>query len=128
MTNWDHYHNFSEHEFACQCGCGRADMTQGFMVRLQRIRNVYGRSMKINSGFRCPVYNNDVSSTGGNGPHTTGQAADIQVSGKDAFNLANIAFSKGITGLGFKQKGAHDARFIHLDDIYGELRPWIWTY
>ena len=34
MIDWNDYPNFTEKEFLCQCGCGRADMDQDFMDRL----------------------------------------------------------------------------------------------
>ncbi len=103
-------------------------MNGSFMILLQRIRDVHGRPVHITSGFRCPEHNKFVSSTGLIGPHTTGHAADIGVAGQDAFDLTKTAFDKGITGVGFKQKGPHDERFIHLDNLQGDGRPRIWSY
>jgi len=75
MIHWSHYSNFKEAEFACQCGCGKADMDPGFISKLQQVRTVIARDgndmpMRITSGFRCAIHNQKVSSTGPNGPHT----------------------------------------------------------
>lgn len=53
--------NFSWEEFGCNCGkckyvTGRQIDTD-FVVKLQKIRNAYGETMKINSGIRCPRWN-----------------------------------------------------------------------
>lgn len=104
-------------------------MDPGFLDRLMRLRSLYGRPMKISSGYRCPKHNAAVSSTGADGPHTTGHAADIAVSRADALRLMWLAEDAGMTGVGVAQKGA--ARFIHVDDLPdgpGQPRPTIWSY
>ena len=128
MIDWSKFANFTEAEFVCKCGCGRADMKESFMGRLQRIRDVYRRPMTITSGYRCSDYNARISNTGRAGPHTTGRAVDIAVSGENAFRLLTAAMSRDVRGIGLKQHGLHGKRFIHLDDLEGSLRPRVWTY
>ena len=126
--NWDQFENFKEAEFRCKC-CGRAAMDGTFVGRLQQLRTATGIPLIISSGFRCPDHNDRVSSTGRNGPHTTGHAADISVSRGDAFKILRYAMSFGFTGIGVQQKG--DGRYLHLDDLPaspGVLRPTIWSY
>ena len=125
MIDWDDYINFTEDEFRCKCGCGRADMVPSYMYRLQRIRDVFRRPMVITSGHRCPKHDRAV---GGAGVHSTGHAADIRVSGRDCFKLVNLAMVKGMTGIGVLQHGDHAGRFLHLDDLSGPTRPWVWSY
>lgn len=126
MIDWDAYPNFSEDEFRCKCGCGRADMDMEFMDTLQTLRSILGKPLPITSGFRCGVYNAQVSSTGSQGPHTTGKAADISMRGKDAHRMLRVAVGM-FTGVGISQKGG--ARFIHLDTLpEGLTRPWVWSY
>lgn len=122
--------NFPESELRCHCGCGRADMKQATLDRLQRLRDRFG-PMTINSGYRCPDYNAKVSHTGSTGPHTTGQAVDVKVAGNKALQLITLAIECGFTGIGVSQKGPHDGRFVHLDDLPngpGQPRPWLWSY
>ena len=128
MINWDDYTNFSKSEFTCHCECKQTHMNEAFIFRLQLIRNEYGRPIHITSGYRCPLHNDKVSSTGLSGPHTTGRAVDVGVALGDAFDLTAIAFLAGIRGFGFNQKGPHKKRFIHLDDLEIPPRPRIWTY
>lgn len=57
---------------------------------LDVIREYYGKSVDISSGFRCPLLNSNKKIGGAtNSYHLTGNAADINVSGhlpKDVFN------------------------------------------
>ena len=123
--------NFSWKEMQCKCGCGKADMEKDFMDLLQQLRDKVG-PLSISSGFRCEAYNKVVSSTGSNGPHTTGKAADILCSGGMANRVFGEAYSLGFSGFGFSQNGNHNERFIHLDTLQaGQTkgpRPWTWTY
>lgn len=127
-TPWPH---FPWAELTCHCGCGRMEMDRSFMSRLEDLRAAYGKPMPITSGFRCPMHNAEASSTGLSGPHTTGKAVDVQVSGEDAHRLLTMALEHGFTGIGISQKGFHGSRFIHLDTIEpgpGRPRPTIWSY
>ena len=121
---------FSRAELECRCGCGRADMADHFLAALDDVRRSFG-PIRLSSAFRCPAHNARVSATGLDGPHTTGQAADILVSGKDAHRLLALAAIHGVfNGIGVAQTGPHHRRFIHLDtpELEGGLRPWLWSY
>ncbi len=120
--------NFSEKEMSCK-HCGIQDMKIDFMNSLQELRRLFGKPLVISSAYRCPEYNNKISSSGLKGPHTTGKAVDILIFGKEAYNLLNLAIDLGFTGIGVNQKGNIKQRFIHLDTINDELiRPNIWSY
>lgn len=101
-------------------------MVTSFLERMDAIREDYGPII-VSSGYRCSHYNSIVSTTGHNGPHTTGRAVDVPVYGEDATRLIKIALNHGMTGIGVHQKGPHNKRFIHLDDLTN-MRPWIWSY
>ena len=106
-------------------------MDEDFMARLDKTREEYGSPMVVTSGYRCPEYNDEVSSTGRNGPHTTGKAVDISVSGEDAHRLLYYVMRNGFSGVGVKQAGDHKSRFIHVDTLSEEesnTRPWLWSY
>lgn len=120
--------HFSDAELACKCGCGLLP-PQDVQDRAERARVIFGKPLKVN-GARCPTYNQQVSSTGPNGPHTRG-AIDFVVAGADALRLVGILLQVGFTGIGVSQKGPHDKRFIHgdiLPNAPGQPRPWIWSY
>lgn len=128
--NWDSVKYFKAEEFDCP-HCGKNEMRMAFVVALDELRDRCGFPFKINSGYRCPQYNSEVSTTGTNGPHTTGQAADIGVAGTQAFLLVALAARHGMTGVGLRQTGPHNTRFVHvdsLDEAEGRPRPWVWTY
>jgi uncharacterized protein YcbK (DUF882 family) len=123
----DYSKHFSHSELRCKC-CSSNKMDSEFMELIEALRTVYNAPMKITSGYRCGKYNQKVSTTGETGPHTTGQAIDIQVSEDDAFLLVHLAFNLGFPGIGINQKGKHKNRFIHIDTLKTSNRPAIWTY
>ena len=127
MIDWSKFANFSEAEFVCRCGCGRADMDSDFMQFLQMLRTSCGFPLHVTSGFRCPDHNARVSKTGRTGPHTTGKAADIAIAGPQVHSLLTTAIP-WVRGIGLKQHGPHAKRIVHLDTTTGEMRPRVWTY
>ena len=124
MSDWSNYPNFKESEFACK-HTGRCNMHPEFMERLQKLRTLYDKPMRISSGYRDPTHPIEARKAQP-GFHTTGRAADIAIRGADALKLLTIALQVGFTGVGVQQKGG--SRFLHLDDIKSSLRPNIWSY
>jgi uncharacterized protein YcbK (DUF882 family) len=116
-------------KLACSCGCGMLPELE-FMWRIERLRVVFGKPLKVSSGARCPEYNAKVSATRSRtGPHTTGRAIDFAVSHADADKLLGLSYQLGFTGRGVNQKGA--GRFVHFDDLPdapGQPRPHLWSY
>lgn len=121
--------HFKDYELKCK-HCGENHMKPEFLDSLEDIRRAYGRAMTVSSGYRCPTYNARKSSTGLSGPHTTGSAIDIAISGKDAYLLVRLAMIHGMKGIGIKQKGPWSGRFIHMDMCEQDNipRPRIWSY
>lgn len=127
--NWVDYPNFEASEFDCRCPCGDNFMEVDFMTALQQLRTLAGFPFAISSGYRCAAHNDKISNSGVSGPHTTGKAADILVSGARARTILRLADK--FTGIGIKQNGGHHNRFIHLDtleDDHTGPRPWVWSY
>ena len=122
--NWLDYPNFSRSELACK-HTGKCNMHPDFMERLQKLRTLYGKPMKVSSGYRDPSHPIEANKPLP-GFHTTGRAADIAVQGADAVKLLTLALQVGFTGIGIQQKGG--GRFIHLDDVVSSFRPNIWSY
>lgn len=121
---WEDFPNFSQSEFTCPC-CGEAKIERDLVAKLQKLRTLLGFSLPIVSGYRCPKYNDSLYGSQGKrlkGPHTTGRAADVAVSGVHA-RLFLEASVEEFDGIGVKQHG--DGRFIHVD--YG-LGFRLWTY
>ena len=138
---WDAHRwpNFSFSEMACQhCpDASASEIDPDMMDRLQDLRDLYGRGLRVTSGYRCPSHPIEAEKPSGGGAHTTGRAVDVAVSGADAFRVLEIALSPeiGFSGVGVKQSGAHSGRFLHLDTIQPEdgykweaLSPGLWSY
>jgi uncharacterized protein YcbK (DUF882 family) len=121
--------HFKNHELACK-HCGENRMNETFLSALEDIRRAYGKPIHLTSAYRCPTHNMRVSSTGMSGPHTSGCAVDISVAGKDAYLIVRLAMIHGMKGIGVKQKGDWNKRFIHIDMCEQDNipRPRIWSY
>jgi zinc D-Ala-D-Ala carboxypeptidase len=114
---------FTESEFACK-HCGKVEMDQKFIDRLNKLREAYGAPLKVSSGYRCPDHPVEArKASTAPGMHTTGKAVDFAVERGNAHKLMQIAFDMGFKGIGVQQKGV--GRFIHLDD---RNEPTVWSY
>jgi uncharacterized protein YcbK (DUF882 family) len=122
--DWSKYPNFKADEFSCK-HCGQNKMQPEFMDKLQELRNLYGKPMKITSGYRCPKHPIEAAKKA-SGAHSTGLAADIGVDGGEAHKILSLAMQLGFTGIGVQQKGA--GRFIHVDLVKSPPRPNVWSY
>jgi zinc D-Ala-D-Ala carboxypeptidase len=120
------WENFKREDFACKCGCGTNLMKDYVIDHAQTLRSRVKFPLVITSGYRCPAHNAKVSSTGENGPHTTGEAFDVGVDRLNAYIVLEEAMAMDVfTGIGVNQKGT--GRFIHLDTLKVG-RPAIWSY
>lgn len=128
QTSWP---NFHASELWCRCGkcdTNGSEMDPDFMDRLQFLRTVYGKPMRISSGHRC-VRHPAEAGKAEPGEHTLGLAVDVRCQGADAHRLLHLALELGFTRIGVSQKGP--ARFLHLgvSPIGGRLpSPMIWSY
>lgn len=125
--DWSRWPDFKRHEFACKCGCDRAEMDPAFMDWLQGLRTALGKPMIPTSGYRCPDHNAAVSTSGRDGPHVRGVAVDIKAAGPYAHELLRLAMARGVRGVGSGQGRPWDKRFLHLD-LMDPDRPTIWGY
>lgn len=114
---------FTDEEFACKCGCGKADVSSDLVARLDQLREQLGRPIVISSGFRCESHN---AAEGGvsDSAHTHGLAVDIKVSsGQERFEV----LAKVIRGYMFKRIGIAKT-FIHVDIDDSKPQMVVWTY
>ncbi len=112
-------------------GSGYLHMDPLFIKMLDDLRESCDFPFNISSGYRTPEYNHYVSKSGDSGPHTTGRAVDILVSGENALKLIQNAVRLGFTGIGVNQRGNYSSRFVHIDNLpssEGRPRPHIWSY
>jgi len=132
MNTPSQWQYFSKEELTCHCGkCGRMDMDSEFMNKIVAMRRELGFPFIVTSAFRCPEYNaKPPFTTGENGPHTTGHAMDLLVSHEGALRVVDSALRHGMTGIGVKQHGPGEARYLHLDDLEAPdyPRPNLWSY
>ena len=116
---------FSEKELRCKC-CDKYVFNPNTLAKLNALREEIGHALIVTSGYRCKDYNKHIGATQ---THASGEAVDIQIRGRRAFNLIKLAMKHNFTGIGVSQKG--DSRFIHLDTLdhsEGVSRPFIWSY
>lgn len=124
-----YFHPDTDRNLRCR-HCGKCEMDLDFMLRLDALRHIHGAPIVVNSGYRCPEHNAAVSSSGRNGPHTTGKAVDIRLHGTDVHALIPAIVTLGFTGVGVYQQGPVQSRHIHLDTLTTSRwrpRPWVWS-
>ena len=128
-VDWDNSKYFKASEFTCS-HTGTEKMDQGFINKLNNLREIYGKPMTVSSGYRDSTHPVEaIKNAPTSGAHVSGKAADILIERKNAYELLSLAFDVGFTGIGVNQKGG--ARFLHLDTIEGSParpRPTIWSY
>ncbi len=98
--------NFKVKEFACKDGSNTVKIDYELVCILQKIREVTGRPITINSGYRTPSYNKRVGGAS-NSYHLYGRAADIK--GADLNDITSIANSLGVRGI------LRYGTFVHID-------------
>ncbi len=82
--------NFRVIEFRCRDGSDPVYVSDELVGVLQKIRDYFGKAVKITSGYRTPAYDRRVGGSGG-GYHTKGCAADIIISGVKPIKIAAYA-------------------------------------
>ena len=133
MLNEMYTRSFSVQEMACKCnqceGYPIAKMNLGFMLKLQKVRDLIAAPLIITSGYRCMKHN---LASGGSprSYHLRGMAADISLAeghirGSQAtfrMELVEYALKAGLYGIGI------GSNFIHLDSRgYGKRRMWVYS-
>lgn len=118
--------HFKVAEFACNDGSDLILLDKRLPQILQRIRNHFGRPVRINSGYRTPAWN---ALVGGekNSFHLRGMAADHKVDGvtpRALYNAINRGEVLGVDpdkiGLGLYKT------FVHVD-VRGYRGRWAGT-
>ena len=107
--------NFNSLEFDCHgSGCCSETIINPKLVEyVQKIRDHFGKSITVTSGYRCPIHNKRIGGATGS-RHSKGDAADIVVSGVAPREVAKYAESIGIKGIGLYETNA-DGHFTHVD-------------
>ena len=100
--------NFKSTEFDCHgSGCCSSTLVDENLVKyLQKIRSHFGKSVHINSGYRCKKHNAAVGGASASN-HMDGEAADIRIDGVTPLEVAQYAEHIGMLGIGVYSWGAH---------------------
>lgn len=102
--------DFDSTEFDCSgknC-CSSTEIDPKLVNYLQKIRDYFGKTVTVTSGFRCETYNEKIDGAP-KSKHKYGQAADIKVSGIAPLKVAQYAEFIGIKGIG------QYPNFVHVD-------------
>lgn len=102
--------HFSRKEFACKCGCGKADVDKTLVEKLEKFRKLCGdKPIHINSACRCEKHNKTVGGSA-KSQHLYGKAADVRkILGMTIDQMAKLAEQAGFTGIGKYNS------FLHVD-------------
>jgi uncharacterized protein YcbK (DUF882 family) len=121
--NWADYPYFTKAEFDCK-HTGKNDMQPEFMAKLQLLREKYGRSMIVTSGYRHWTHPVEARKGHTTGEHTRGTCADIAcTSGAERYKIIQLALQLGFPRIGIAKT------FIHLGiGGAGLPSPTIWDY
>ena len=107
--------NFKWSELQCKCGCKTVYVSTLALIKLQRLRNLVGAPIKLNSVCRCPLHNARVGgvpkSKHRSTPITPATAFDIAIGNHSKTFLIDCARKAG-----FKAIGVNYKTFIHVDD------------
>lgn len=111
--------NFKNEEFECKCGCGKNEVSQKLLEKLQLARELANVPFKITSGYRCETHNKNVGGVTGS-THTLGLAADIEAVGKNRIRIL-VSLARFFDRIGIANN------FIHVD-IDKSKPEAIWEY
>lgn len=107
--------HFRVREFACKDGSDTIYIDTLLVYYLQKIREHFGRPVRIHSAYRTPAYNKKVGGAQ-ESQHVLGKAADIHIDGIEPKRIYDYANSIGVGGLGLYPS------FVHIDCRVGRSR------
>lgn len=110
--------NFKSTEFDCHGkGCCKETPIDGELVAiLQKVREHFGVSVHINSGYRCPIHNANVGGASKTSYHMKGKAADIAVKGVHPVVVARYLDTLAVNGrIGCYTWNDKGGGFVHVD-------------
>ena len=115
------YFKLEEFDSPDELGSG-CNMSQEILSMLDAARKIYGKPMRITSGFRTKTHNKKVGGVESSS-HLKGLAADIACSeSRNRFDMI-----KALLEVGFKRLGVAGT-FIHVDIDKDKSQNVIWTY
>ncbi len=100
--------NFKISEFACKDGTDKILIDTEMIFILQKIRELAGKAVTINSAYRTSSYNAKVGGSS-TSYHMYGRAFDIKSAGLGIDNICKIANTLGVKGI------IKYSTFVHID-------------
>ena len=108
---------FRTEEFACKCGCGKADISEELVKRIERARSFAGVPFIITSGCRGKNHNKKVGGVK-DSSHLQGLAVDISISNESKSAIL-MALGKCFNRIGVSND------FVHVDvDMTKPSKMW----
>jgi len=102
--------HFTDKELSCHCGCGYKITDPGLLDKIDRMRDIVGVPLIINSPARCPEYNRLIGGAS-NSAHVRAEAIDFKcISGRLRFKLVKAAYDVGFRRIEWGTK-----TWIHVD-------------
>ena len=115
------YFNYEEFDSPDIQGSGQL-MDKKILSMLDEVREMYGKPISINSGYRTIRHNAKVGGKS-QSSHLKGLAVDIACStSRDRYNLLEALKSVGFNRIGIAKS------FIHVDLDFDKTQNVIWTY
>jgi uncharacterized protein YcbK (DUF882 family) len=108
--------DFNRREFACKDNCGYDSIDPRVVRMTQKIRDVLGEPVKVNSACRCIKHNKAVGGVS-ESFHTKGLAADLSCKSgsKKLFETIKVMFERGkLNDLEYCRRYA-SKNFVHID-------------
>jgi len=112
---------FKDDDFKCQCNCG-TDVTDEVKELADRLREVCGVPLIVNSGARCKAHNKAIGASD-TSSHINGSAVDFKC---ETSHNRYIILSSAIK-LGIQRIGLHKG-FIHIDIARDRADEVVWFY
>lgn len=119
--------HFISDEFDCPCDkCVLTLIDLSLVSRLEQVRAILSAPIRINSGYRCSNYQQELRLRGyetatGISQHELGQAADIM-----SEPLVGLVLEKAARTAGFKAVGV-GGTWVHVDVRSDKDRRWTYT-
>ena len=105
----------------CYFGSYRSDIKAELARKVQKVRDILGKSIRINSGIRCIRHNGNIGATE-TSSHVDGWAADLQTKGSAARYEMLKAVMQVFDRVGIAKN------FIHVDVDATKTAGVVWTY
>lgn len=110
--------NFNSTEFDCHgrgC-CSETPIDEKLVEILQKLREHFGASVTVNSGYRCEKHNKNVGGASKTSQHMKGKAADIVIRGVHPMRIARYLESIGVNGrIGCYTYDDRNTGWVHVD-------------